>query len=272
MSDLSPEGIADHLANLPDDQRAAYLERLYTSVDAAATEFDLPRRYPVAPTTIAATDTRTRREIWTPRLAGHPHFEAMPEPVREHILHIVVSVESDFIDARLDDQWQELSEERGTWSWDSTFATASHDGDGLEPPRAPDLDVHVAAAEARVQALFDDTIGLAVRGYVSHELNVRQMRGWTIDVQETPGEGPAWQIDNDSQHVRLSSDLHQPTTWKPLSETEVANFPAIVSALIAAPDPTAAAFPQKAVSEGIDYIVVDESAAVAFAPTEGPVR
>lgn len=246
MSAINTRDLIARLNAMPEVDRDAYLERQYMELDSVAAEFGLPRRFPLAAATTAADDRRPRREVWAPRLADHPHVAPMPEPVREEILHVVVSVETDAIERRLEHHEEAVGREYGSWTWDSTLATANRRSDLRQAPEAPDLGAILTAAEAELGRGLDDAIGLAVRSWIARQVEFLQMQGWTLAVKPaTSGAGPSWDVDYERRHLRLSPDLHVPVAWKALTEPEVERLPHLTGRLIlaTAPEPAATAFP-----------------------------
>jgi hypothetical protein len=268
--------IAEQLAALSETKRADFLDAFYKDLDRVARQFDLPRRYPLVP--VAASDQRGRHEVWGARLEVHPQYTAMPEAVRERILANTVGLEGRIIESRLE-EW--MDSEQGppwsSWEWDPTFATAVHGSGYIEPPETPDIDKYLSDAETYVHGELDATIGTAIRGWISDQLEFLRAQEWVINFNEDTTRADAtWEIEPDRRRLTLRASLNYPNRWRALSDHEAARFPQLAVALTRAAagaplGPVAVAFPTAAAAPTSDSLAEHTHHALD-APQEGRVR
>jgi hypothetical protein len=291
MSTLDTHDIIELLKRMPEADRAAHLELLYTNLDTAAAQLGLPRRYPLAPESVPADDRRPRPEVWEPLLARIDQYAAMPPVVRARILATTVDVETSFIDDRLDSHWRETGAQTALWNWDPATATARLTGGSLEPAPAPDIATCLSEAAQQTRRGLAGIIGFAVRGWTLDQLEFLRRQDWAIDYREdhlNEVAPPHWRLDAAHHRLILLAHLRPHQLWRPLTSTEADRFAQLAADLTATPDaepgPVAAAFPAALTASNLAVVnaqlddsllaggATAEVAGALDAPQEGPVR
>jgi hypothetical protein len=265
------EQITDTLTALPEAQRAAVLEDLYTRLDHVADRLKLPQRSPSVSAALSATDRRPRAQVWAPRLNQHHQYAAMPGPVCEHILHSIVNVETHYINQRLNEHLRQNAQTLTGWSWDPATTTATRHG--TQPGPMPHLDAYLNITESILADDLDTLINRGFREWIINQAEFLFRQGWTIDYTPEGTESPEWALNPEQKHLVLRMDLSDEALYRPFSLDEMAQFPALATALIqdaaTTPDPVSAAFPAAAISADLRDA---EPAPTTVEHQEGPVR
>lgn len=269
------EQITDTLTALPEDQRAAVLEDLYTRLDRVADRLELPQRSVSVSATLSVTDRRPRAQVWAPQLNHHHQYAAMPGPVREHILRSIVDVETRYINQRLNEHLRQNAQTLTGWSWDPATTTATRHG--TQPGPMPHLDAYLNITESILADDLDTLINRGFRGWIIDQAEFLFRQGWTIDYTPDGTKSPEWALNTEQKHLVLRMDLSDEALHRPFSHDEMAQFPALATALIqdaaAPPDPVSAAFPAAAAAAtAISADLRDAEAPTTAEHQKGPVR